>query len=207
MTGNSEGHDYYLGENIMNDTDNQQKRFMDIGWLVGILDGEGCFSLQKTSGWKGTKYPSSSPLIQITNTNPLIILKASKIIRELGLASRVYLQKQKECRLCYRIVVIGMKRVQRFLEFMLPYMECRREQAETLMKYVESRLSKGIREPYNQYEQELSDTLAKLNRPYLFSETVRIPQETAEKIQSELSGNSEAALWFRQQFIQPLEQI
>ena len=200
MTGNSESHNYLLGENVMNETDNQQKRFMDIGYLIAIIDGEGCFSLQKTSGWKGKRYPSCSPLVQVTNTNPLIILKTARIIKEFGLACRVYLQKQSGHKLCYRVVVLGMKRVQKFLDFIMPYMECRVDQASTLQKYVDSRLSKGIREPYNEYEQHLSDTLARLNRPYLFSETVRMPQDIAEKIQSELTGNSKAAQWFKQQY-------
>ena len=45
------------GENVM-DADNQQERLKRIGWIVGFIDGEGCFSvtIQKSpsmsTGWQ-----------------------------------------------------------------------------------------------------------------------------------------------------------
>lgn len=176
MTGTSEGHFNLLGKIKMNDTDNQQKRLMDIGWLAGIIEGEGCFSLQ---GWKAGKRTqrSASPLIQISNTNPLIIQKAQRIIKDEGLPCYVYAQLGKRVTACYRVVIMGLKRAQKFLNFIIPYLDCRKDQAEFLQKWTDSRLSRPPRSPWNDFETFCADQLCRLNRPYLFSETKCLPLE------------------------------
>src|SRR5438132_1622759 len=174
----------------MNDTDNQQKRLMDINSLAGIIEGEGCFTIQIRDN-RGTK--SYTPLVQITNTNPLIILKAAKIMKELGLPRYIYLQKQGDYKLCYRIVSLGIKRVKHVLDVIAPYIECRRDQLETLRSFVESKLSHARQALLTSIEQEALDKLRQLNRPYLFSETARMPQELSEMLQSDLSGDTKTA--------------
>lgn len=204
MAGNSERHNYLLGENIMNDTDNQQKRLMDLGWLSGIIEGEGCFCIQITNGGKNKNY---SPLIQITNTNPLIILKAARIIKDLGLPAYVYLQKQGEYRLCYRVVAFGLKRVKKFVDFIAPFIECRKEQLEAMREFVNEKLSHPVQSGLTEKETRALETLQRLNRPYLFSETSCSPQEIEllsiaqgikakeylAKIKSDLHGDMQAA--------------
>jgi len=199
MTGNSKGHGYLLGEKIMNDIDNQQKRLMEIGWLVGIIEGEGCFTIQKRQNKKSMSY---TPLIQITNINPEIILKASRIIKELQIPCYIYLQKQGDYKLCYRIVTLGIMRVKKFLDVITPYIECRQEQLQTLATFVNSRLSRSRGEELNDTELEAISNLSKLNRPYLFSETARSPLEIPEKIQSELAGNSKVANYHKQRLLE-----
>jgi hypothetical protein len=185
MTGNSESYFDLLGETEMNDTDNQQKRLMDIGWLAGIIEGEGCFSLQKKVNRTNTSW---TPLIQITNTNQEIIQKSQRIIKDLGLACYVYVQAQKKARICYRVVTLGLKRVQRFLDVIEPHIECRKEQLECLKIWVDSRISRNRGAELNDIEKFAMDRLSRLNRPYLFSETLRLPQET-EMIKSDLHGD------------------
>ena len=46
-------------ENVMS-ADNQQERLINLGWIIGFVDGEGCFSLglvrqQRRSDRKGYK--------------------------------------------------------------------------------------------------------------------------------------------------------
>lgn len=189
MAGKSEDQSDLLGETRLSDTDNQQKRLTDVGWLAGILEGEGCFSLQRKIN--GTKL-SLTPLVQITNTNLLIIDKAQRIVKDLGLACQVYVQKQRAARICYRVVVLGMKRVKRFLDVIDPFIECRREQLECLKAYVNLRLSKAPKAPLERDELELLNKLHVLNRPYLFPETARLPLPTVEMIQSVLRGDTQA---------------
>lgn len=179
----------------MNEIDNQQKRLMDISWLAGILEGEGCFTVQtrtivpKRKG--GMRMPSYTPLIQVTNTNELIIEKTQRIMKELGIGCYVYLQKQSGYRSCYRVVVLGLKKCQTFLNIMKPYIECRKPQADCLDAFIQARLQVVRGTPFGRTETIAIEQLKKLNRPYLFSETERLPLEMA-KIQSELSGDIEA---------------
>lgn len=168
MTGNSESQPDLLGETGVDDTDNQQKRLMDLHWLAGIIEGEGCFTVQRKLN---RNKPSYTPRIQITNTNLLILNKAERIIKENGLTSFFYLQKQKDCRPCYVVIVLGLKRVKRFIDVIDPFIECRRPQMETLQKYIEGRLSKPEKSPLDEQDLALADQLYRLNRPYLFSET------------------------------------
>lgn len=198
MTGNSEGYSYLLGENAMNDTDNQQKRDRDFGWLIGILEGEGCFTIQSRKNRNSTSY---TPLIQITNTNPDIILKAKRILADLKIPCYIYLQKQGHYKLCYRIVTLGIMRVKKLLDTLLPYIECRTDQAGTLMAFVDSRLGKPRGAEISDLESNWIDRLHQLNRPYLFSETARSPLEIPEKIQSELAGNSKAVDYHKQRLL------
>jgi hypothetical protein len=177
-------------------TDNQQKRLMDktytqqqlldIGWLSGIIEGEGCFSLQKRANRAKTSW---TPLVQITNTNPLIIQKAQRIIKDLGLTCYVYTQAQKRTRICYRVVTLGLQRVDKLLEFIEPYIECRPDQLSCLKIWVKSRLSRERGAEINEIEQFMMDSLSRLNRPYLFSETNTLASESSEMIESDLNGD------------------
>lgn len=205
MTGNSEGHESLQRKNLMNDTDNQQKRNADkdLGWLVGVLEGEGCFTIQQRKNKHSTSY---TPLVQITNTNPDMILKAKRILTELKIPCYIYLQKQGDYRLCYRVVTLGIKRVKRLLDILEPHIECRSEQARSLQKFVNSRLSRprGAELTYNEFCS--MDKLARLNRPHLFSETAR-SQRIPAKIQSELPGNGKAAKNHHKQRLFEVEEV
>ncbi len=53
----------------------------ELGWLEGIIDGEGCLSLYKTS--KGHWVP----YLSITNTDQRILQKAKMILRGAGVVS------------------------------------------------------------------------------------------------------------------------
>ena|SRR3990167_3923767 len=55
----------------------------DLGWLEGIIDGEGCLMLgrcHRVRGKTGKKYISWLPILTITNTDMRIIERAKEII-------------------------------------------------------------------------------------------------------------------------------
>lgn len=163
-----------------------QQRLIDIGWLAGIIEGEGCFTLQKRANRAKTSW---TPLVQITNTNPLIIQKAQRVLKDLGLGCYVYTQAQKRYRICYRVVTLGLKRVQRLLQVVEPYIDCRKEQLESLKVWVNSRLSRERGAEINDLEQFVMNRLSQLNRPYLFPETNTLASVDSEKIESDLHGD------------------
>lgn len=137
-----------------------ERQEFDRGWLIGILDGEGCFTLNAKGDWKNRAY---FPVIQITNTNLLIIQKAKRIIEKIPVG--VYLESKVPSngnKTYYRLNIQGMKRVNTFLKWSIPFMECRVEQAKTLFAFTESRLL-NERKPTTEEETQLVLKLRTLN--------------------------------------------
>ncbi len=84
-----------------------EKLSFDIGWLIGIIDGEGCFCLDQKRNPSLKFYPR----IQITNTNLLIIQKAKRILSDAGLTCYSYTRIPKVGKTYFRLEVVGLKRV------------------------------------------------------------------------------------------------
>lgn len=120
----------------------------DLGWLIGILDGEGCFGLSRD----GSKY--LIPSVKLSNTNYEIISKYCRILRKLKINWNQWGTQET----CIRKPSIGVgvfssKNVKIFLDIILPHMECRFIQANYLYEFVKLRLSKDIyNAPYGEEE-------------------------------------------------------
>lgn len=102
--------------------DNQQVRLLfDIGYLLGMIDGEGAIQI-------ANKYVSKNgmvciPKIGIYNSNPIIIETVISIFKKLGMAFYIYKPKihGKEQRPCYRIEIIGFKRVKSLTDLLMHF--------------------------------------------------------------------------------------
>lgn len=140
--------------------DNQQERLFNIGWLVGIIDGEGCFTLRKKKYSKGHSF---FPTIQITNTNIKIIQKVKNILTDEGFTYYFYSRFNGKNKPYYRIEISGLKRVKKFLDSSLHLFECRQKQANKLYQYVNLRLSKQSHSSITSDEIQLAKELSELN--------------------------------------------
>lgn len=173
--------------------DNQQERqVFDIGWLIGIIDGEGSFMIGKI---KRRTTVDFYPLINISNTNYLIIEKAQSVIKSLGLTCNVMYKPKKHIKRkhYWALNVQGLKRVKAFLDVIFDYLECRKPQASTLRQYVESRLAKPSKSPIALDELELINQLRELNGSQRLesSETIRQTPAKGEDIVRPASRNAE----------------
>ena len=67
-------------------TDNQQQTVsdLDIGWLVGVIEGEGSISLLISKRANRMQALRVEPRVIITNTDPAIIEKCLSILAKLG---------------------------------------------------------------------------------------------------------------------------
>lgn len=147
--------------------DNQQERLIfDIGWLVGLIDGEGCFSLFKYQNNKH-RHDYIGAWIIVVNTNKAIIDKLVGVLNSLGVNPYIqYTSKAaKEYHKTYwRVSIRGFLRVQKLLDKIYPLMECRREAAGVLKRFIELRLSLPKSAPYGKEEWELFEELRILNQ-------------------------------------------
>jgi len=157
--------------------DNQQERLAsDVHWLIGIIEGEGCFTLSVKNKYGKTKR-AYFPMIQITNSDVKMIAKIRDIFSKLGIAYYFYAQVTKQEIPYFTVEIGGIKRIKKFLELTLPLYRCRGRQAEALLEYVNLRLNKSNNAPIGQQEHDVAEKLYNLNGKHknssLSSETTR----------------------------------
>ena len=144
--------------------DNQQaKSEFDKGWLVGFLEGEGCFALQKNK-CKGHK-AWIVPRISMSGADFELVERAGGILIQMGVGTyftrKRYTTKQDQL----EIVVSGLKRCKTFLDKLVPLMTDSRKRrcAETLLEYCTYRLQQPKTSQYTEVEFGMWQTLRDLN--------------------------------------------
>ncbi len=146
--------------------DNQQVTDIEVGWLAGLIDGEGSFDLQSGHQW--------TPRIMITNTDQRIIDRAVEIIQRLGVGVYVWTQTKHNPRHkpIKRLAVRGIKRVHAFLPKIAPALIGKRDQAEKLLNFTTERLSRPYHTNADDLGHRVQAELAVLRKGT--SETTRI---------------------------------
>lgn len=131
-----------------------------LGWVCGILDGEGCFSLRKISD---TRYQG---IITLANTNKKIIDKYCGILRDWFIDHAVYYKRSASPigKPYWAVEVKNNTSMMWLLTKLKPYMDCRKEQVETLLMFVNRRMSRPSNEKQGQIETELFLRLRELNK-------------------------------------------
>jgi hypothetical protein len=146
----------------MNDEtmDNQQETFKvseaDIGWLAGIVDGEGSISLA-FGMVKANQINNMSPRIEVANTDKEMIEKFVRIVHGLGGGIHVTTKKVNQHRppgvikkrpengfkSLYYAKAVGFKRTNKILKAIYPHLVGnKKERAGLVMKFIESRMQK-----------------------------------------------------------------
>jgi DNA-binding CsgD family transcriptional regulator len=133
------------------------------GYVAGMLDGEGTISIVKATR-NDRKEPHWKPLVMITNTNREAL---EFIVREVG-GFRFHNKKgttgKNSKKPVYRIIMVKHKDVLVLLEMLLPYLMIKRRQAELVIEFCKSRLSKPNHAPYDDKEKEIIDEVKRLNK-------------------------------------------
>jgi hypothetical protein len=113
----------------------------ELGWLVGFIEGEGCFCMtHKTSGTKNSVHSS----FNVTNTDPLLIQKAKHIIDEI-VGYKVSVIRHPVMKPCYkpiwRLWIESCKGLSIFIKTILPYLVGeKRLQASIMLQFVDRRI-------------------------------------------------------------------
>ena len=168
--------------------DNQQERLhFDIGYFIGMVDGEGCYQMCPNIV-RGITY--WSPAITIANTDPLIVERTSQALDNIGLPYHVWspkLIKGHDKRIKYIIQIKGIKRVKKATDLILRFSSGKKERAKLLNDFCNFRLSiprgkvNQWGERYSDREREYKDKLSELNSHYkgaVSSETTRSNTQT-----------------------------
>ena len=125
--------------------DNQQESLL--WWLGGIIDGEGCITINHHRLHRGTIKETLffAPIIIITNTNKILIDKCQEILERNNLAFYLnYRERGKGRRKpCWWIVITGIKRCVRALNILSKYLISKKEEANLVKEFCEGRLRKN----------------------------------------------------------------
>ena len=139
----------------------------NIGYLLGIIDGEGTISLAKCKGYKKGTF-KISPLISITNTDKRI---TDLCINALNLINIPHFitssQKTKSNKIIYKIIIGGLKRVDKFIKQINGYYFAKGDRLEIVRKFIDSRNKildeHPAKKPYTLEEINLFNAIRTLN--------------------------------------------
>ncbi len=142
---------------------NQQERlFFKIGYVLGLIDGEGNLGLRSYRQLNGkTNY---SPILQVECTDRKIINQFARYMRDLKLP--VYLMEikaRRNYRSSLRFLLKGMKRMKPVLDLLLKYPFAKHKQAEVLKQFINYRKSSDKKYEYGEIEKSLKEKITELN--------------------------------------------
>lgn len=144
--------------------DNQQPSIsdFDLGWLCGIIDGEGCIGLWSRGGKRHQEY---KPGVRITNTSKPLIDKVCALLDTLNVGHHVtyYGQRNERTKEYWTISVEGFKRVIVFLPIIKEKLVEKAPQAVLVFDWCYSRMQKSKRTPFSDFELSIPIKLAELN--------------------------------------------
>lgn len=123
---------------------------VEIGWLAGIIDGEGtiAFSVYSAPRYRDIRV---KPQIIVTNTDRPLIERVSQIMGRLGVGAHFQTREQRHpegfkavrYRPLHVVNVSGFKRTLRLLPFIIPYLvTSKKEKGELVLRYMQQRLAK-----------------------------------------------------------------
>jgi signal recognition particle subunit SEC65 len=131
---------------------NPQATEAEIGWLAGIIDGEGHIGISRQGAKKGDAIKTD---LQIVNTDWALIQKVIDILRKLGVnphvRERVHVKKTWNTNW---IVSVGkFAHIRRVLEAVRPHLTgIKSEKADCMLDLIRSRMQKTRADRYDLYE-------------------------------------------------------
>jgi len=150
-------------QRIMGASETIRTPTIDLHWLIGHWEGEGCLSLSRQQRIKNIHYLPESKTV---NTNHNMISKVRKTLNSLNIPyyikdyDGVFPRKPYQ-----RLTCTGMKRCNYFLEATKDLWRSSRniKRSKLLSDFIDSRLSKSQCEPYTELEHDIYYQLKRLN--------------------------------------------
>lgn len=144
--------------------DNQQaKAQFDLGFLIGLIEGEGTITLNQ----QNLRRYKLQPYIGIANTNRMLIDRVIDVCRSLSLPHYVHSAKIKSGKSCYTVQAHGLGRCKRWLDVITSHLVGKRPQAELLLEFINIRKRALVDLPwakaYGERELEIKCELHDLN--------------------------------------------
>lgn len=171
--------------------DNQQATEAELGWLAGIIDGEGTITIQRRM--RKNKYPEYEPRICITNTDTDIIFKCDELFRKLGISPYHQVPNDgKHNKLpIYEIRITRLAYIKILLDYMVSYLVGKKSQAKLVLQHVNSRLNLVNKKDTNW--QERDNVYRQLIQYHNKGKRIYLPlnEESSETNEQSILGNED----------------
>jgi len=179
---------------------NQQATQIEIGWLAGIIDGEGYLGMGIAKDLRG-KSPTQQVRADfgITNTDEKIVLETARILKKLGINCNLRVNNallKGNHKVVYNIGFNGRKKLLKLLPRVIEHLiGNKKERAQLMLAFCKSRQKTWIpgkhSHPFSKKELELIDKCCSLQRRGA-SETIRkaqLERSTIANLQKEKCRN------------------
>jgi hypothetical protein len=155
---------YFLGDNQGDITmDNQQPSIsaFELGWMCGIIDGEGCFGIWK----RGGERQDFKPGFRMANTSKELVETFCKLLDNLECAYHIthYNPRSETTKEYWVVTIEGFRRLQKFLPLVKDFLVEKKQQANLIHEWIEGRATKWHRAPYSDRELKIVSLLSKKN--------------------------------------------
>lgn len=121
--------------------DNQQEtvKEVDLAWLGGIIDGEGCIGIHRMMSHRTNA--TLSPRLIIGNTNADLVSHVCEILDSIPIAGYLkVIRKGKGIEKdCWILQVSRMDQIKKLLEFVRPYLYAKRSQLDLVLRFINIR--------------------------------------------------------------------
>lgn len=183
------------------DKSNQQasSRDKDLSWLAAALESEGWFIFHISDRRKKGRKIEVNPTVGVCNTDWQFIQICNEISRKwlTGCHIKIHNRKRKpQHSRAYKVIWAGMKRVNKLLRPLIPYMRSgKKRRAELLLRFIESRFQQtrigfenpknimGVQWSYKPFTSEQIAILIELKRLNSKGPNKEIAKGTLEKLQ------------------------
>ena|ERR1700678_3830186 len=156
----------------------------DIGYMAGILDGEGSLNFSTTGGWR-------TVVTAVCNSNPLIISRVESILESWGVS---YVTRETHSHFWHVDIKGRVSNKKKFLGIIFDSLVGKKEQARLMMKFMERRRD-ATWCSISEDDKAIAARVKQLNRSNRTGSvtTARAPLPVVKKakIQSELFGDKE----------------
>lgn len=124
-------------------TDDQQAtKALQIGWLAGVVDGEGALTIHRNREARGWRV---RPGLTIESVDPVLIETAAAILKESGVGPYIWRRKAARAKNRQKTVILhvtGWCRMAKLLTLLLPYLVNKREEATEMGRLVFDRAAR-----------------------------------------------------------------
>lgn len=143
---------------------------IDIAWLTGVFDGEGCVNVQRAKR-KGGRLVQSLSLI-LANTSAELVERFVRIVRELGATPQVVFESRYTKTPIYYVKVARKADALVIARVMLPHATAKRSQLQMAIWYLD-RSTKVRQHVPTAQELEVLDTIRGVKHGGTLPESVR----------------------------------
>lgn len=167
---------------------------LEVGWLAGVIDGEGCISISTDK--KANRLHAQ---VFLTNSNQELLMKARRIMLEIGVENpRLHIHSIGNSKFsyrsnvaCHRIYIGTALGMTKLLQAILPQLTSKRLQAELMLEFLQHRKGRSARVRFTGRDFEIAKAIREVNRPILGALETNTPNtaEIAVMIESGLHGD------------------